>query len=86
MYKIFDEVMELVKETTKTWEWNCWQEEKTLSEEKILGDALSPLLFLMEMIGLNHLQRAYTGGYKQTKYPQKIKHQIYMDDIKLFAT
>ena len=34
---------------------------------------------------LNHLLRKCTSEYKLHKFPEKINHQMYMDDIKLFA-
>ena len=37
------------------------------------------------MMPLNHILRKYTGGCKLTKSQEKINHQKYMDDIKLFA-
>ena len=63
---------------------------KSLTEVKIqrgifLSDALSPLIFVISMILLNHILRKCTGGYKLTKSQEKINHSMYMDDIKLFA-
>ena len=49
------------------------------------GDALSPLLFIMAMMPLNHILRKYTSGYKLSRSQEKINHLMYMDDIKLFA-
>ena len=34
---------------------------------------------------LNHIPRKCTGGYKLSRSQEKINHQMYMDDIKLFA-
>ena len=63
---------------------------KRLVELKILrgiflGDALSPLLFVIAMMPLSYVQRKCTGGYKLHKSQEKINHLMYMDDIKLFA-
>ena len=49
---------------------------KTLVEVKIQrdifqGDALSPLLFVIAMMQLNHILRKYTGSYKFTKSQEK---------------
>ena len=49
------------------------------------GDELSPLLFVIVMVQPNHILRKCTGGYKLSKSQEKLNHQIYMDDIKLFA-
>ena len=49
------------------------------------GDVQSPLLFKIAMIPLNHILRKYTAGYKLSRSPEKINHQMYMDVIKLFA-
>ena len=46
------------------------------------GDALSPLLFVIAMMLLNHILTKCTGGYKLTKL---INYLMYMDDIKLFS-
>ena len=61
--------------------------EQSLAEVKIQrcifqGDALSPLLFVMD---INHLRWKFTAGYKLSKSQEKINHLMYMDDINLFA-
>ena len=38
------------------------------------------------MMPLNHILRKCTVGYKLRGSQEKINHQMYMDDIKLFAT
>ena len=48
-------------------------------------DALSPILFVIEMMSLNYILRKCTGGYKFRKSPERANHVIYTDDIKLFA-
>ena len=63
---------------------------KSLAEVKIqrgvsVRDALSPLLFVIAMISLNHLFRKCTGGYKVTKLSKKIDRLMYIDVVKLFA-
>ena len=37
------------------------------------------------MMLLKHIFRKCTARYKLTKSQEKINHQMYMDDIKLFA-
>ena len=49
------------------------------------GEALSPLLFIIAMMPLNHILRKCTAGYKLSESQEKINHLMYMDDIKLFA-
>ena len=48
------------------------------------GDALSPLLFIIAMMPLNHILKKCSTGYKLSKPQEKINHLMYMDDIKLF--
>ena len=64
--------------------------EKSLAEVKIKRgifqqDVLSPLLFVIAMMPLNHISRKCTVGYKLSKSQEKINHSMYMDDIKAFA-
>ena len=49
------------------------------------GDALSPLLFVIGMMPLNHILRKCRDEYTLHKSQEKIYHQMFMDDIKLFA-
>ena len=49
------------------------------------GDRLSPLLFIIAMMPLNHILRKCTAGYKFSRSQEKINHLMYMDGIKLFA-
>ena len=63
---------------------------KGLAETKIQrgifqGDALSPLLFIIAMMPLNHILRKCSAGYKLSRSQEKINYLMYMDDIKLFA-
>ena len=43
------------------------------------GDALSPQLFIMAMMPLNHILRKCTAGYKLSRSQEKINHLMYMD-------
>ena len=64
--------------------------EKSFAEVKIQSgifhrEALSPLLIVIAMKLLNHITRKFIAGYKLSKSQEKIKHLMYMDDIKLFT-
>ena len=79
MYKISDEVINLIEKTMKT----CWVEltagGKSFAETKIprgilQGDALSPLLFITAMMSLYHIH-----SWKQlSKSQEKINHLMYI--------
>ena len=45
------------------------------------GDVLSPLLFVIAMMPLNHILRKCTARYKRSKSQEKINHLMYIDDI-----
>ena len=69
MHKISDEVMNLINKTMKTWRVELTAVGRRLAEAKIQrgifqGDALSPLLFLIALMPLNHILRKCTVGYK----------------------
>ena len=90
MYKISDEVINFIEKTMKTRKVELTAGEKSLAETKIQrgvfqGDGQSPLLFIIVMMPLNHILRKCIARYKLTKLQKKINHQMYMDDIKLFA-
>ena len=90
MYKISHEVINLIEKTMKTWRVELTAGSIGLAEANILrdifqGDALSPLLFIIAMIPLNHILRKCTAGYKLSRWQEKVSHLMYMDDIKLFA-
>ena len=85
MYKIPDEVVQLIETTIETWRVELTAGGKNLADVRIQrdifqGDALSPLMFVIAMIPLNQFLRKFTAGYKLSKSQVK----IYMD-IKLFA-
>ena len=74
----------------KTWRVELTAGGRSIAETKIHrvifeGDALSPLLFIIAMLPLNHILRKCTAGYKLSRSQEKINHLMYMDDIKLFA-
>ena len=74
----------------KNWRVELTTGRKSLAEVKIQrrifqGDALSPLIFVIAMILLNHIHRKCTVVYKLTKSPEKNQPpKIYLH-IKLFA-
>ena len=90
MYKISYEVINFVDITIKTWRVESTAGGRRLAEAKIRrgifqGDALSPLLFIIAMMPLNHILRKCTAGYKLSRSQEKVNHLMYMDDIKLFT-
>ena len=90
MYKISDEVINFIDKTMKTWRVKLTAGGRRLAEAKVQrgifqGDALSPLLFIIAMMPLNHILRKCAAGYKLSRSQEKVNHLLYMDDIKLFA-
>ena len=82
--------MNFIEQTMKTWREDLKAGGKSIGETKIQrgifqGDALSPLLFIIAMMPLNHILRKCAAGYKLNRSQEKINHLMYMDDIKLFA-
>ena len=74
----------------KTWRVELTARGRSIAETKIQrgifqGDPLSPLLFIIAMMPLNHVLRKCTAGYKLSRSQEKINNLMYMDDIKLFA-
>ena len=89
MYKISDEVIKYIKNTKQNWRVELRTRGKSIPKGKIQrrnfqGDSLSPLLFVIEMMPLNHIFGKCTSGYKLDKSQEKINHLVYMDDIKWF--
>ena len=89
MYKISHEVINFIEQTMKTWKVELTAGGKIIAETKIqrgifLGDALSPLLFIIAMMPRKHILRKCAAGYKLSRSQEKINHLMYMDDIKLF--
>ena len=76
MYKISHEVINFIKKTMKSWRMELTAEGRGLVEANIQrgifkGDALSPLLFLIAMMSLNHILRKCTAGYKLSRSQEK---------------
>ena len=89
MYKISHEVINFIDKTMKTWRVELTAGGRNLADPKIQrgifqSDALSPLLFIIATMPLNHILRKCTAGYKLSKSQEKIDHLMYRDDIKLF--
>ena len=90
MYKISHEVINFIEQTMKTWRVELIAGGRSIAETKIKtgifqGEVLSPLLFIIAMMPLNHILRKCTAGYKLSRSQEKFNHLMYMDDIKLFA-
>ena len=81
---------ELHRKIMKNWRVELTAGRRSLAETKIKrgifqGDALLRRLFIIAMLPLNHIFRKCTAGYKLSRSQEKVNHQMYMDDIKLFA-
>ena len=90
LYKISDEVINITEKIMKTMRVQLTAGGKSFAEAKIQigifqGDALSPVLFVIAMMLLNHIVRKCTAEYKLTNSQEKINHLMYIDDIKLFT-
>ena len=89
MFKISDEVINFIEKKKNNENLSFTTAGgKSLAETKIQsgifqGDALSPLLFIIAMMLLNHMLWKCTAGYKLSK--SQINHLMYMGSIKLFA-
>ena len=90
MYKISHEVINFTEKTIQNWRVELTAGGRSIAETKIQrgifqGDALSPLLFIMDIMPLNHRLRKCTAGYKLSRSQEKINHLMYMGDMKLLA-
>ena len=90
MYKIPHKTINFIEKTMKNWRVELTAGGKSLAETKIQrvifqGDTLSPLLYIIAMMPVNHQLKKCTAGYKLSRSQEKINHLMYMDDIKLFA-
>ena len=90
VHKISHEVINFIEQTMKTWRVELTTGGGSIAETKIQrgifqGDALSPLLFIIAMMPLNHILRKCAAGYKLSRSQEKINRLMYMDDIKLFT-
>ena len=67
MYKISHQIINFIEKNMKNWRVELTAERKCLAETKIQrgifqGDALSPLLFIITMMPLNHILRKCSAG------------------------
>ena len=90
MYKISHEVIIFIEQTMKTWRVDLTARGRSIAQTKIQrgifqGDALSPLLFIIAMMPLDHILRKCAAGYTLSRSQEKINHLMYMNNIKLFA-
>ena len=72
IYKILYEVINFIEKIIKTWIVEFTAGGRSLAEAKnqrgiFQGDALSPLLFIIAMMPLNHKLRKCTAGYKLSR-------------------
>ena len=72
MYKISDEVINFIEKTMKTRRVELTAGRRSLAEAKIQRDifqedALSPLLFIIAMVPLNHILRKCAAEYKLSR-------------------
>ena len=79
MYKISLEVINVFEKTMKTLRVKLTAEGRSLAETKIQrsifqGDALSPLLFIIAKMPLNHILRKCAARNKLSRLQEKINH------------
>ena len=79
MYKVSHEVINFIEQTMKTWRVDLTAGGRSIAETKIQrgifqGGALSPLLFIIAMMPLNHILRKFAAGYKLSRSQEKINH------------
>ena len=73
----------LSRKPWKPGEWNWQLEGKAWRVRR--SKEVSPLLFVIAMMPLNHILRKCIAGYKLSKSQEKINDLMYMNDMKLFA-
>ena len=78
MYKISDKVIKFIEETMKNWRIKVKAGGKCFAEVKIQRgifqrDAVSPLLFIIAVITLNHIRRKCTGGLQIYLIARKVQ-------------
>ena len=84
IYKILHEVINFIEKTMQTWRVELTAGGRSLAETKIQrgifqGDTLSPLLFIIAKMPLNHILRKCAARYKLSRSQEKINHLMYMD-------
>ena len=91
LYKVLSELKIFIEKTMQNLKVELAPGGRSLVEVKIRrgifqGDALSPLLFVIAMIPLNHILRKCTSGYKLTKLQEKINYLMFAKDEKQLKT
>ena len=81
-------IANLHKETITNWKTNliCSNtdlEKMNLNHEIFQGDSLSPLMFEVSLLQLKLLLRKMNQWYRSAKRKSKLKHLLFMDDLKL---
>ena len=79
MYKKSDEVINFIDKTMKIWRVELTAGGRRLAEAKnqrkiFQGDAISPLVFTIAVMPLNHILRKCIAGYKLNRSPEKVNH------------
>ena len=77
MYRISEKVLIFVMEVMKNWKVDLRTVRKTLAEVEtqrdiFQGDSLSPLLFVIDMMPLNHILRKCTRGSKYLRRNKRL--------------
>ena len=86
MYKISHEFINFTKKTMKTLSVELTVGGSSKDPKRYFQDVLSPLLFIIVMMPLNHLLRKCTARYKLSRSQEKIYHLMTsLNDIRLFA-
>ena len=85
MYKLPDQVVQLIEKTMENWRLNLTEGWMSLAEVKIKtgivqGDAQSQLIFVIAIRPLNHILRKCTAGYKRIQSQENFNLLMYMND------
>ena len=89
MYKINNQLQELIRQSMKYWKTMLIHEKKPIGEIPIQsgifqGDALSPIIFCVALNPLSQILHKSNMGYTM-RTGEKLNHLLYMDDLKLYA-
>ena len=75
----------LYRENHENSESRIGSRRKKLQRGIFQRDAISPLLFVITIMPINHILTKCCCAYKLCKSPEKIYYQMHIDDIKPFA-